>query len=199
LNGKRHRKDGPAIERADGTKEWYLHNQRHRVNGPAIEYANGGSKYWYLNGELCREEVPIIEWSSKTKRWYFPEVIKIRYTEIELEFLPEIFEDTQTLSFQDGGTVYDLNGWLHLEGTFKGHELKSLLEVIAPCIKTPVQFTLTKPDAQAEQEFILKDRGLYNQSGHEITLDLSNEPAIASTNTNDQGRRAASCEGRPWR
>ena len=27
LNGKRHRKDGPAYEGADGTKEWYLNGK----------------------------------------------------------------------------------------------------------------------------------------------------------------------------
>jgi hypothetical protein len=27
LNGKRHREDGPAIERADGTKEWFLNGK----------------------------------------------------------------------------------------------------------------------------------------------------------------------------
>ena len=27
MNGKRHRVGGPAIERADGTKEWYLNGK----------------------------------------------------------------------------------------------------------------------------------------------------------------------------
>jgi hypothetical protein len=29
LNGQRHRIDGPAIEHANGAKEWYLNNERH--------------------------------------------------------------------------------------------------------------------------------------------------------------------------
>lgn len=41
LNGKRHREDGPAIERPDRSKEWYLNGEFHRVDGPAIERADG--------------------------------------------------------------------------------------------------------------------------------------------------------------
>jgi hypothetical protein len=66
LNGKRHREDGPAIERANGDKYWWLNGKRHREDGPAIEYASG-SKYWFLNGKEVTEEEhkrqtsPIIE------------------------------------------------------------------------------------------------------------------------------------------
>ena len=45
-----HREDGPAVEFADGRKEWYLHGNLHREDGPAIEYADG-SKFWFLNDE----------------------------------------------------------------------------------------------------------------------------------------------------
>ncbi|MDE1834752.1 MAG: hypothetical protein KGH64_05445 [Candidatus Micrarchaeota archaeon] len=48
-NGKLHRTDGPAIEYANGDKEWYLNGQRHRTDGPAFERANG-DKEWWLNG-----------------------------------------------------------------------------------------------------------------------------------------------------
>ncbi|MDE1834887.1 MAG: hypothetical protein KGH64_06140, partial [Candidatus Micrarchaeota archaeon] len=51
LNGQCHRTDGPAIERAYGYKAWYLNGQCHRTDGPAVEYANG-DKYWYLDGRL---------------------------------------------------------------------------------------------------------------------------------------------------
>jgi len=50
----RHREDGPAVERADGYKEWYLNDQLHREDGPAVEYANG-YKYWYLNDKEVSE------------------------------------------------------------------------------------------------------------------------------------------------
>lgn len=35
IRGVLHREDDPAIERADGHKEWWLHGQRHREDGPA--------------------------------------------------------------------------------------------------------------------------------------------------------------------
>jgi hypothetical protein len=50
LNGKLHRVDGPAVERANGNKSWRLHGKFHRVDGPAIEFADG-DKAWYLNGK----------------------------------------------------------------------------------------------------------------------------------------------------
>ena len=46
--GHLHRTDGPAIERANGTKYWYQNGDLHRTDGPAIEWANGG-KAWYIN------------------------------------------------------------------------------------------------------------------------------------------------------
>ena len=61
--------DGPAIEYADGTKEWYLNGELHREDGPAVEYADG-SKYWYLNGKCHSEDGPAIEYASGTKVWY---------------------------------------------------------------------------------------------------------------------------------
>lgn len=57
LNGKRHREDGPSIERANGNKYWYLDDKLHREDGPAIEYADG-TKKWYLDGkEVTEQEV----------------------------------------------------------------------------------------------------------------------------------------------
>ena len=40
LNGKEHREDGPAIERARGSKEWWIN----------------GSKEWYINGKELTED-----------------------------------------------------------------------------------------------------------------------------------------------
>jgi len=48
--GKLHRKDGPAVEYADGYKAWYINGKRHRENGPAMEYANG-NRFWYINDD----------------------------------------------------------------------------------------------------------------------------------------------------
>jgi hypothetical protein len=47
--GQRHRTDGPAYERANGTKVWYLNGQRHRTDGPAAEWPNG-TKAWWVDG-----------------------------------------------------------------------------------------------------------------------------------------------------
>jgi hypothetical protein len=49
LDGKRHREDGPAVEYANGDKEWCLNGKLHRTDGPAVERAIG-TKRWYLNG-----------------------------------------------------------------------------------------------------------------------------------------------------
>ena len=69
LNGKRHREDGPAIERINGDKIWYLNDECHREDGPAIEWANG-SRYWYRNGKRHREDGPAIERINGDKIWY---------------------------------------------------------------------------------------------------------------------------------
>ena len=55
--GQLHRTDGPAVERADGTKVWYVNGQYHRTDGPAVEYANG-TKEWWINGESVQSNCP---------------------------------------------------------------------------------------------------------------------------------------------
>ena len=50
-----HRHHGPAVECANGDKEWCLNDQLHRTDGPAMEYANG-TKEWYLNGQQLSEK-----------------------------------------------------------------------------------------------------------------------------------------------
>ena len=47
-----HRSDGPAIEDADGYKEWWLNGKRHRVDGPAIERYDGSKYYFYKDKSL---------------------------------------------------------------------------------------------------------------------------------------------------
>jgi hypothetical protein len=51
LNGKLHREDGPAIEKANGSKSWWLNGELHREDGPAVEDADG-TKEWWLNDKL---------------------------------------------------------------------------------------------------------------------------------------------------
>ena len=65
-----HRLDGPAIERADGSKYWYQKDQLHRLDGPAVEYTDG-SKIWYQNGQRHRLDGPAIERAGGLKEWYF--------------------------------------------------------------------------------------------------------------------------------
>ena len=36
-----HRENGPAVDDANGHKEWWQNGQRHRIDGPAIEWCNG--------------------------------------------------------------------------------------------------------------------------------------------------------------
>jgi len=69
VDGKRHRTDGPAVERADGDKSWYVDGKRHRTDGPAIEWANGG-KSWYVNNKRHRIDGPAIEYANGDKSWY---------------------------------------------------------------------------------------------------------------------------------
>jgi hypothetical protein len=85
-----------------------------------------------------------------------------------------VFEDTQTLYSQEGGAIHDLNGWLHLEGLFRGQELEPLLAVTAPYIKTPVQLIMKKPNTREEQTLLLDKNGIYDQSGQKIILALDN-------------------------
>jgi hypothetical protein len=49
LNGKLHREDGPALEFANGDKEWWIDGKLHRLDGPAVEWADG-AKEWWVNG-----------------------------------------------------------------------------------------------------------------------------------------------------
>ena len=62
-------KESNPIERADGSKEWYLNGKLHREDGPAVEYTDG-TKYWYLNGERHRTDGPAVEGVNGYKVWY---------------------------------------------------------------------------------------------------------------------------------
>lgn len=76
-----HRTDGPAVEYADGDKEWYVNGELHRVDGPAIQYASG-TKEWWMHGQRHRTDGPAIECASGSKSWYLNGV---RYMEKEFE------------------------------------------------------------------------------------------------------------------
>ena len=46
-DGKIHRENGPAIEYANGHKEWHRHDELHRTDGPAVECQNGDIEFHY--------------------------------------------------------------------------------------------------------------------------------------------------------
>jgi len=64
-----HREDGPAVEFADGSKEWFINSKRHREDGPAVEFADG-YKAWYIDGKRHREDGPAVERTDGSKLWY---------------------------------------------------------------------------------------------------------------------------------
>ena len=47
-------RDDPAVEFANGHKEWYQNGQRHRIDGPAVVYADG-STVWCINDKAMTE------------------------------------------------------------------------------------------------------------------------------------------------
>lgn len=79
LNGKKHRVDGPAIERISGFNSWWLNGKRHRTDGPAVEFPNG-TKEWHLNGLRHREDGPAFVGTNGYKAWYLN---GMNYTEEE--------------------------------------------------------------------------------------------------------------------
>jgi len=50
----------------DGTKFWYKHGRYHRVDGPAIERARG-TKEWFFNGERCSMDDPRLTYMRPAK------------------------------------------------------------------------------------------------------------------------------------
>ena len=64
-----HRLDGPAVEFANGTKEWHQNGQFHRSGGPAYVRANG-HKEWHFKGLLHREDGPAVVFSNGEKGWW---------------------------------------------------------------------------------------------------------------------------------
>lgn len=67
--GQLHRTDGPAIEFANGNKEWYIDGICHREDGPAVEWADG-SLFWYLHGNCHRKDGPAVEWAYCDREWW---------------------------------------------------------------------------------------------------------------------------------
>ena len=64
-----HCEDGPAVELASGTKEWWINGKRHRLDGPAVEYFGG--KEWWIKGKLHRKDGPTIERANGDKEYFY--------------------------------------------------------------------------------------------------------------------------------
>lgn len=68
-DGYEHREDGPAVERADGSKFWYKHGLRHRLDGPAVENANG-HRSWWVDDQRHREDGPAVIHMNGAEEYY---------------------------------------------------------------------------------------------------------------------------------
>ena len=67
-----HRDGGlPAVDRIDGSKEWWVHGELHRDGGlPAIELPDG-RKEWWVGGHYHRDGgLPAIELPDGRKEWW---------------------------------------------------------------------------------------------------------------------------------
>ncbi|MFA5024235.1 MAG: hypothetical protein WC523_04725 [Patescibacteria group bacterium] len=71
-------KNGKHVDE-HGTIRYYVHNQLHREDGPAIEWA-GGSKDWWINDKRHREDGPALEWADGYKEWW---INGVEYTKKE--------------------------------------------------------------------------------------------------------------------
>jgi phage baseplate assembly protein gpV len=64
-----HRLDGPAVEYANGTREWHVNGVPHRMDGPAFDSIYG-HREWYVNGKRHREDGPAVEYADGDKAWH---------------------------------------------------------------------------------------------------------------------------------
>jgi hypothetical protein len=107
-----HRSDGPAIERADGSKFWYADGKLHRSDGPAVEYVSG-SKSWYVDGKLHRFDGPAIEGFNGHKFWYADD--KLHRTDGPAV---EYVSGTKAAEYASGTKFWWINGKILTEETF---------------------------------------------------------------------------------
>ena len=66
--GNLHREDGPAVEYANGNKEWCINGMYHREDGPAIDRV--AHREWWIQGRRHREDGPAIERTTGRQEWY---------------------------------------------------------------------------------------------------------------------------------
>jgi hypothetical protein len=88
-----HREDGPAMEYADGTKEWYIDGQLHREDGPATEGFNG-TKRWWLRSYIHRTDGPAVERADGSKEW------RLEHVEYSEEEFNKIINEVKQLPLE---------------------------------------------------------------------------------------------------
>ena len=141
--GEHHREDGPAIERINGDKEWWVNGKSHREDGPAIEKANGDEE-WLLNGQLHREDGPAVEWTNGYKEWYLngklhredgPAIERAQGTKFWFLNGERHREDGPAIEYANGGRKWYLNGkelrrhkWEEEVAKLKSNEVGTLKE-----------------------------------------------------------------------
>jgi hypothetical protein len=67
-NGEYHREDGPAIERPNGHKVWYINGKCHREDGPARIFSNGDEWYYLNDKRYSKEDYEVEVAKLKLKR-----------------------------------------------------------------------------------------------------------------------------------
>ena len=122
-NGDLHRENAPAIERADGAKEWWINGRLHREDGPAGEMANG-DKHWYQNSKFHREDGPAVERADGTVEYWINDglhredgpAVERADGRKEWRIKGELHrEDGPAVECADGYKAWYLNGILHRE------------------------------------------------------------------------------------
>jgi hypothetical protein len=161
-----HREDGPAVERADGTKRWYINDKLHRIDGPAVEYPNG-SKIWYQNDKRHRIDGPAVEDADGTKIWWINgQVHRI---------------DGPAVEYSDGSKSWWINGKLHridgpaverADGTKRWYQNGKLHRIDGPAVE----------DADGTKSWWINDKPYSYDEWKDIVSRMSSSSSSVNEN-----------------
>ena len=85
IQGMRHRIDGPAVIRVNGTNEWWQFGKQHRTDGPAIVWGNEFDQFlatdfnlarWYVRGKRMFSNEQFSKAAKVSKEDMFALVLK---------------------------------------------------------------------------------------------------------------------------
>jgi hypothetical protein len=117
IKGLRHRLDRPAVVGADGTEEWWVNGRKHRTDGPAVVYSDG-SKSWWQDGLLHRDDGPAIVTAGMIPRWFAhgdimsKSVYELTICDIFKKMVNSVDGNIEKVPFsQMESLVYAFNGW----------------------------------------------------------------------------------------